>query len=520
MKKKTGVRVLKIFFYTIFMMVFVWVSSQLFFKNETDFLVNYARGVLFGTDRETGDGITDLRVIYPQEPTSLEPTLADSVTRQRLVNIYESLVKPDRDLEMRPGLALSWGLIDDYTWEFNLRPSVVFHDGSKFDAQDVAASIGRASLFPKSELSGATATIDSIDIIDDLTIRIMTKKPDPLLLQKLSVILIVPSEYAGESEIDTPVGSGPYKFSSWEKDKNKMVFEEFPGYWGNKAKFKKVELYSRVDKSERVNMFLRGDGDVLAFVPYDVVSTIEKRGFEIAAIPTLEVQFLLMNATSGVLEDPLSRKAVSLAIDQELLVQAVGGYAEGVSQFVSNGVFGFSPNIPTHEYDISQARQLAEEMGLSGKTIKLHLPLGLDILGEHVRKGLLDAGINVVVSYLDVDNLMKSLADKDADMYFFAFKSELGDSEDFLSTIAHSNGSYNVFDYKNENVDYLIDSAIVELDNEKRRDLLQEAMEILVDDDIIGVPLFEYETVYSFVDKIGMNPRIDGLIYFDELILK
>jgi hypothetical protein len=60
---------------------------------------------------------------------------------------------------------------------------------------------------------------------------------------------------------------------------------------------------------------------------------------------------------------------------------------------------------------------------------------------------------------------------------------------------------------------------LVELDVQKRRDSLQEAMKIVVEQDVVGIPLFEYETLFSFYDVISFEPRIDGLIYFDELIV-
>ncbi|MBD3341879.1 MAG: hypothetical protein GF353_22430, partial [Candidatus Lokiarchaeota archaeon] len=340
MKKILG-KILRIIFYGLFVSLFLFVSSQLFFKKEAEKVINYIDELVFGAEEEELTKLKDLRVIYPEEPDTLEPTAADPVTRQRLVNIYESLVKPDRDLNMQPSLAISWGIIDDTTWEFRLRPNVVFHDGSKFDVEDVVESLNRASTLSKSELAGAMETVESIDVLDELRFRINTKEPDPLLLQKLSKVLIIPSEKAEEKEIYPPVGTASYKFSSWDSEEQKMVFEKFSDYWGEVSKFDSVEMYSRVDKSERVNMFLRGEGDLLAFVPYDVVSTIEERGFEIKTVPTLEVQFILFDVNSEILGDVKRRKAISLAIDQEALVEAVGGYARPVSQFVSNGVFGF-----------------------------------------------------------------------------------------------------------------------------------------------------------------------------------
>ena len=116
MKRVLG-KIFRIIFYIFFVGLFIWIAGQLFFEKEVKIIIDYAEKIVFKVEEEEVIKMKSLRVIYPEEPTTLEPTLADPVTRQRLVNIYESLVKPDRDLKMRPSLALSWGLIDDYTWE-------------------------------------------------------------------------------------------------------------------------------------------------------------------------------------------------------------------------------------------------------------------------------------------------------------------------------------------------------------------------------------------------------------------
>jgi len=502
-------------FYTFFVLVFIWVAGQLFFQKEMNFAVRSVVDI-FGGNGEMGNGIQDLRVIYPDEPVSLEPTLTDPSTRARLVNIYEPLVQFDAFYNIRPALALSWGLIDDFTWEFDLRPGVVFHDGTEFDVEDVVASVERARSHKTSELFGIVDAIDEIEVLDDMTFRIKTVYPDPLLLQKLALMMIVPSEDE-EGEIEMPVGTGSYEFQSWEE--GTMLYERFDAYWGNRPKFDTVELSTVADKSERVNAFLRGDADLLAFVSYDAVSAVEERGFEIAAIPTLEVQVLLFNVNSEYLNTAQSRKAVSLAVDQNGLVGKLGDYVRAINQFVSNGVFGFDPNISDHEFDREKAEKLAEELELTGKTLQFHLLKGLDVLGEQIREDLKEVGIYVIVSYLEVWDFIASLEDGKADIYFMGFKSELGDASEFLNSTVYSKGEFNDFDYENLNVDYLIESAMIEMDPARRRDSLQEAMRIVVEEDIVGIPLFEYETVFAFVEDLEFSPRIDGLIYFDEINL-
>src|SRR3989339_349989 len=99
------------------------------------------------------------------------------------------------------------------------------------------------NLFTK-QANQAVVYQDKFRIVYYLTLRIKTISPDPLLLQKLSLVLIIPSEYEREEIIDNPIGTGPYKFKSWEVG-TKITLEKNNDYWGDMAKFNEVEIYSQ-----------------------------------------------------------------------------------------------------------------------------------------------------------------------------------------------------------------------------------------------------------------------------------
>lgn len=489
--------------------------GQLFFENQTNSLMTS----IFSSGASVKPSVEDLRVVYADEPASLEPTFYDPTTRQRLVNIFEPLVKLDRDLNVRPGLALSWGMIDDVTWKFSLRPNVKFQDGSSLDTADVVASFERATKGKTSQLTSILDTIDKIEIIDDSTFKIITKKPDPLLLQKVSTVLIFASEQSGKKQID-PIGTGPYKFSSW-KQGDRLVLDRNDNYWGDKPKFSKVEMLIIPDKSARVGALVNNDADLLDFVPFDGVQNVLDQGFQIASVPSLEVQFLVFNTQSAVFKDLEKRKVFSMAVDPKALVDVIGvKFSRVISQFVSNGVFGFNPDILSHVYDIEKAKKMAETDGFKDQTITFHLPKTLELLGEHVRKQMALIGVNVLVSYMENDQFMASLSAGDADVYFLGFKADIGDSSDFLNTLAYSKGSFNVGHYLNAQVDKLVEDSVVQMDPAKRLKSLKDAMKIVVEDDVYGVPLFEYQKIFAFSKKLDLQPRIDGLIYFDEINIK
>lgn len=508
-------KILKGTTYGLFLLAFAWVSGQLFFETQTNSLMTS----IFYSEGSLKPSIENLRVVYADEPASLEPTFYDPTTRQRLINIFEPLVKLDRDLNVRPGLALSWGMLDDLTWKFSLRPDVKFQDGGDLDTADVKASFNRATKEKSSQLISILDTIDKIEIVDNSTFKIITKKPDPLLLQKVSTVMIFASEQSEKEQID-PIGTGPYKFSSW-KQGDRLILDRNNNYWGDKPKFARVEMLVIPNKSERVGALVNNDADLLDFVPFDGVQYVLDQGFTVAAVPSLEVQFLVFNTQSSILNDLEKRKVFSMAIDPNALVKAIGvNFARTISQFVSNGVFGFNPDVPAHNYNIDEAKKMAEIDGLKDSTITFHLPKTLELLGEHVRKQMALIGVNVLVSYMENGDFMKSLTAGDADVYFLGFKADIGDSSDFLNTLAYSKGSFNVGHYKNEKLDKLVEDSSVQMDPAKRLKNLKDAMKIVVEDDTYGVPLFEYQKIFAFTKKLDLQPRIDGLIYFDEINTK
>lgn len=507
-------KIIRISLCFLFLLGFSWVSAKLFFEKQTDQLMTSVADSIFGDKGEIKTELDELKVVYYDEAISLEPMYTDPAIWKRLINIYEPLVRPDRDLKLKPALAISWGLVDDRTWSFSLRKGVKFHDGSDFNADDVLATFNRAFAF------GRLKNIDEIKKIDEFNIAIITKKPDPLLLQRLSRVFIVPAEYEDtDTLLDSAVGTGPYKFLSW-KENSKMVLQRFNDYWGNLPKFKEVEIIFEPDKSRRVGMLLNDGADLLDFVPYDAVDVLEDRDFEIEKIPSLQVEFLLFNFHSAFAGKRENRQVVSLLIDLNFLDRAFGDYVRKVNQFVSNGTFGFSPEIKDHEYDFAKAQKMVDEVGIKGQLIQVHLPIGMEYLGEYIRQQLSSAGLAPVVSYLENDRLLESMSNGKADIYFLGFRAELGDSADFLEVVPHSEGNFNLTKYFNKTFDTLVDKAAIEMDQDKRLKILQESMKLLVEDDVFGIPLIEYETLYTFSDRIQLIPRIDGFIYFDELKIK
>jgi ABC-type oligopeptide transport system substrate-binding subunit len=140
-------------------------------------------------------------------------------------------------------------------------------------------------------------------------------------------------------------------------------------------------------------------------------------------------------------------------------------------------------------------------------------------VGEYVQDQLRELGIDVVLNPLNEFELQQKIISGESDFYYLGWRSELGDSLDFLGAVAYTRnieeetGLFNGMNYSNEEVDILIEDAKQNHDTSSRVRQMQKAMKIIVEDDIIGIPLFESETLYAFNKDVKFQPRVDGQVF-------
>jgi len=514
----TFVKTLKVLGYISFFGVMVWLAVILFFEAEYNGVMNRLAG-LKGDDAGQHEG-AKLVIAEPVAMRGFEPTVFDSFTRQRLNNVYETLIKPDRDLNMKPALALSWGLIDENTWKFVLREGVEFHDGTTLDSRDVVASLDRAMNYEGSELADMLSTLDEVEILDKKTIVISTKEPDPLLLSKMATVYILPREVLENPEL-TPVGTGSYLVQELTSN-GVLKLSRFAEYWGDAPDFAKVDIVTIENTDGRVRAIQDGSVDVLDYVPHDFVDQLGE-DMNVYSIPSLEVQFLVFNTNRSLFNSEDMRKAALMALDREEFANYLGKFVRPSYQFVSNGVFGYNPDVEQIGYDEEGALEIAKKRNVEGRKVSVILPKGLETLGEYLEKRFGAIGLVVEVEY--PEDYLDALENGKYDIYFMGFKSELGDASDFFVSSVHTDfevegkhyGQYNFAKYSRSFLDLSIGAQGREMEAKARLFLLQELMTSITENDPYGIPLFEYETVFAAKDGLKFEPRIDGFIYLNEI---
>jgi peptide/nickel transport system substrate-binding protein len=329
----------------------------------------------------------DLKLGLMAPATTLDPHFTNAGQNLALAeNFFDTLVRTDSDGKFIPGLAASWRIVDDATWEFKLRDTA-FSDGTPLTAEDVVWSIERPATIASStaSLTIYTKAIVGKEIVDDHTLRLKTKGPYPLLLPDLSNIAIV-SKKATQGLLTEDfrtgkgvVGTGPYQLVSYDPE-NRVVMKANEHFWGGKPDWDNVEIRFLPNDSARLSALLSGNVDAIENVPSsDIASLRENTNFTIGEKTSYRFVFLFLDSgretTPGVTandgsplkSNPLSdvkvRQAINLAIDRDAIsTRLMENLALPTANIVLKTMDGYLDTIaPT--YDPKRAKELLAEAG-------------------------------------------------------------------------------------------------------------------------------------------------------------
>ena len=300
-------------------------------------------------------------------------------TFAQLSQIYEGLIGVDSNLELVPRLAVAWRLVEPTTWEFELRPNVRFHDGTPLTAEDVVFSIARAKAdLPggfAGSLAGRIESIAETRAVDDHTVQIKTKFPDPQLWDKVRPIYIMSKRWARAHDASVPAnvsageenfasrhanGTGPFILQEFEANGRAFMVRN-PDWWGFERyphNVDRIEYTPIADPEARLAALLRGDLDLLTGPPFSALDRIETTpGLKLAQALDLRTLWLGLDLGRAELRssnvkdhNPFSDKRVRQAIYQAVDIEAIRndvmrGLAMPAGMLVSPGAIGYAPEL-------------------------------------------------------------------------------------------------------------------------------------------------------------------------------
>lgn len=344
----------------------------------------------------------ELRIGTQYKLMTLDPHYADLGENNALLShIYERLVYQDEQLTPQPGLAVSWKRLSETQWEFKLRENVRFHDGSPFTAQDVIYSIERVRDFLKPPSGGFQSyaqAIKSVTAPDPLTVVVETNSGAPTLPLSLTSIFILPHKadgYAtteGLNSAKQTVGTGPYKFQSWQSGEI-LKLVRYDDYWGGKPAWSDVTFRVIESPAARVAALTTADVDVADYIPARDVEALQQRGVKVESTSAARSNFLQFDIgrenppgvtdksgkpISNPFRDKRVRQALTMATDRAFLADKILlGYGTAAAQLFPAGLSGTSSKLTVEAPNYDGAKALLAEAGYpDGFSVVLGGPTG------------------------------------------------------------------------------------------------------------------------------------------------
>ncbi|MHC1755915.1 MAG: ABC transporter substrate-binding protein [Methanosarcina sp.] len=402
--------------------------------------------------------------------------------------VTETLVGANEDFSLKPGLATSWEQLDENTWEFRLRENVTFHDGSRMTANEVKFTL--ENVIEANQRVASMLKVEYIEAVDNYTLRIKTTEINPILpgiLHYPDTAIISPSSFDETGEFITPVGTGPYKFESFDEQTRILTVVKNENWWGGEVGLDRMILKGIPDPNTRAMAIENGEVDFTVDVPYSETDRIDSiDGITVEKYRTPRVYKLDINLKHEPLEDVRVRQAMSYAIDRSEIVEHVlynvGEAAAG--PFLPTMVWA-NKSLTPYTRNLEKADELLTAAGWvdtdgdgirdkDGKTLKLNLMTysarpGLPPMAEAMAAQLREAGIAVETEVMEMGSIDDRKEKGNWDLYLVAQNiAMVPDPEYILSNWYMTNGTDNGPGYSNSEVDALITEARKITDLEER----------------------------------------------------
>ena len=345
------------------------------------------------------------------EPPHLDPTsaAAGAIDQVLYANVFEGLTRFGADGSVGPGLAESWDISEDgLIYTFHLRAGVSFHDGTAFDARDVKFSLDRARDENSQNAQKALFSgIESVEVVDDLTVRVTLSAPDGGFLFNMAWgdAVIVASESITEIK-QKPVGTGAFRFEDWVQG-DRITLVRNPDYWGTPAQLEEATFKFISDPTAAYAAVMAEDVDAFPGfpAPENLPQFEADPRFQVLVGSTEGETILAMNNKLKPLDDVRVRKAIVHAIDRRAIID---GAMFGLGTPIGTH---FAPHHPDYVdlldqsgYDPELSKKLLAEAGYADgftTTLKLPPPSYARRGGEIIAAQLRAVGIETEITNLE-----------------------------------------------------------------------------------------------------------------------
>lgn len=438
--------------------------------------------------------------------------------------IFDYLVDSDHEGNYTPCLATEWSSSEDgLTWTFKLREGVTFHNGEEFDSADVVCTFQRLIDNPELAIKFTYwPYLESVRAIDKYTAEITMSEPFGAVEYSLANTWIIPNEAWEEygtrlwTEQMCP-GTGPWMLDEWV-DGQYTHFYKFDDFWGDFDSYYD-EVYFRhiLEPTTAIAGHVTGDIDAYiasSGIARDMLSLYDgtEDTIELREVDTGSFQFIGFQCEEGSpFADLNVRKAFSLAIDRQLIIDTILGAGQVPNGLMVQGVVGYDEEQPPYEYNPEEAKALLEASDYNGEEIVLSShtsTLKAEQILLAMSEMLNEVGFNTSVQVVEIATLGEMRATGDYDAYMVTNMHIGGDpythiNQRILSDNAHSN-------YVDEKLNDLIEQSNHEMDPAKREELLKAVNNRIYEQFAPHIMISQLQAVYA------INYGVTGLLLYED----
>ncbi len=308
-------------------------------------------------------------IVTNANPASWDLTNSTWPTWEGVNFLYDRLINFDEEENLLPGLALTWEVsADGLEYTLTLRPGVTFHDGTPFNAEAVKFNIQRHLDVPDSGFYAAFEPVASMEVIDDLTIKIVLSGIRPNFaydgLAQWGALQVSPTAFAelGDRFGEAPVGTGPFKFTSYEPGAM-ITYSRNEEYWDGAPLLETVQVRIIPESAVALLEMEAGTVDAILVEPKDVQAMTDL-DLVIESRVSPGAEMMSINLSQSPTDELAVRQALAHAIDRDAIIEAVlFGFAEKSNGGVTSNSPFYNADIPLIEYDPDKAGTLLDEAG-------------------------------------------------------------------------------------------------------------------------------------------------------------
>ena len=479
-------------------------------------------------------------IVIEDDPDTLDfqcTSLYYTIAQNGFNRLVETEIGPDGTAEIVPSLAESWSVSDDgLSYAFHLREGVTFSNGSPLTSQDVCYSFTRLLTHPNScnrdivevilgadeLIRGEADTLEGFEIQNDLDFVITLKQPYMTFLAGLSMpgASIMDEETtaaAGDRfglDPETMVGTGSFIITDWIPGE-RILMKANENCWMGPPACDGLDLLLVTDDVEIQNLFENGRLDILDLNDLNDAAEFYMHGDiyqdRLHEVQQVGITYIALNQTSGVLQDVRVRKALQLALNRRVLLDAAyAGRGQIENGIFPKGLIGHNDALEEIPYDPEAARQLLKEAGypngfyltISARSSSTPVDVSLVRLAITMWE---EIGVRAKVNIMDESEFMRLRKSGQLDCYAATWIADYDDPDNFIYTFYGSpeNTRFRSLNYTNEEVINRVRDARFILNHEERMKEYQELEKIIVQDEASWIPLFSRRRYYVSSERLN-----------------